>query len=85
MKNKLLGTVRWFDSLSGEGMVRTTQGNHFMHFTAIKGINKNNHQWPLDSDRSKLEKLSGQSCVVTVDQFDGQIVTCEIVKARGES
>ena len=35
---KLMGTVRWFDELKGEGVVISESGEHFfLHWSAIKG------------------------------------------------
>lgn len=32
-----LGTVRWFDDLKGEGLIRDEKGNsHFVHYSAIE-------------------------------------------------
>lgn len=59
--------IRWFDGMSGEGMVRVEgiDKSIYLHFTAIEGINKNNHQWPTEEDQIKLgTKLNGKSCLV---------------------
>ncbi len=32
-----MGTVRWFDDLKGEGVIRDENGNsHFVHYSAIE-------------------------------------------------
>lgn len=60
MKN---GTIRWFDSLSGKGVIRGENGeSYYLHFTAIQGINKNNYQWPTDEDQLKLKTINGLNC-----------------------
>lgn len=60
-------TVRWFDGLAGEGMVRLEDGKCvYVHFTAIEGISKNNHHYPLASDVPSLKALDGKECMVEI-------------------
>jgi cold shock CspA family protein len=60
---KHTGKIRWFDSKSGEGMVRGDNGLlYYVHFTAIKGMDKNNYHWPTQSDQVKFSCISGLSC-----------------------
>lgn len=60
------GTVRWFDGMSGEGMVRLDNGQSlYCHFTAIDGIDKHNYQWPTDTDQERLEDIAGKRVTVT--------------------
>lgn len=57
--------IRWFDSLSGEGMVTLDDGRRlYLHFTAIDGISKNNYAWPAEVDRERLRNLDGRPCTV---------------------
>lgn len=65
---RLTGKIRWFDALSGEGMVRCskTNQNYFLHFTSIQGISKNNYAFPDDKDREVLSSLKGRTCTFEV-------------------
>lgn len=59
-----IGTIRWFDALSGKGVVRedSTDQCYTLHFSAIEGIDKNNYAWPADADRMFLGTLQGMRC-----------------------
>lgn len=59
-----LGTVRWFDALSGEGMIRRDSDGKcfYVHFTAIQQVSKHNQQWPREEDRDFLRSIEGVSC-----------------------
>lgn len=66
MKN---ATIRWFDSMTGEGFVRLDDGSCvFVHFTAIDSINKNNYHYPAECDKIKLTEMmrNGRACLVDV-------------------
>lgn len=72
MKNskRIKGTILWFDGMAGEGMVRAESGEcYFLHFTSIKGIHKNNHHWPTESDQKFLKNINGVFC--TFELYDG--------------
>lgn len=57
---KHTGKIRWFDSMTGEGMVRGENGlSYYVHFTAIRGMDKNNLQWPTNFDQVKFSKIDG--------------------------
>lgn len=74
--------IRWFDALSGEGMVRLNNGRSvYIHFTAIESINKHNHQWPTDADKTRLSKIQGQQCLVELieDTTFVQVSKCRLV------
>jgi len=66
------GTIRWFDSMSGEGMVRDAETGkcYFIHFSGINGIDKNNYQWPKDSDKPFLKAIENKSCTFLI--LEGQ-------------
>jgi len=67
-------TILWFDSLSGEGLVRLENGaKAYLYFTAIEGVNKHNYHWPLDADRPFLDTIGGLECEVTL--YRGQVDT----------
>jgi hypothetical protein len=71
------GTIRYFDSLKGEGAVRGEDGkSYFLHFTGIVGIDKNNHQWPTDKDKKRLSNIQGKSCTFTL--YGNQAENCKI-------
>jgi hypothetical protein len=77
--------LRWFDALSGEGMVSLSDGSSlYCHFSAIEGIDKNNYTWPTDADRKKLEIL-GYNIPVTVIPYIsyGGPNLCAKVKIKG--
>lgn len=61
---KHTGTIRWFDSKSGEGFVRrdSDQKSFFVHFTSIAGMDKNNHHWPTEHDQVKFSCIDGLPC-----------------------
>lgn len=62
------GTIRWFDGMSGEGMVCGEDGkSYYLHFTSIEGVSKNNHHWPNDKDQVFLKTIKGRFC--TFDLF----------------
>jgi hypothetical protein len=64
------GEIRWFDGLRGEGVVRGEDGkSYFVHFTAIQGIDKNNHHWPTDADQLRLKSIDGLKCSYEVYSF----------------
>lgn len=86
MKQGLQAEVRWFDYTSGEGMVRLNDGRSvFMHFTAIQGIDKNNHQWPTNDDQLKLRLIAGKRCLVDLieDTTFTQVGLCFIPEMEG--
>lgn len=63
---EFLGTVHWFDALSGEGMVRLDDGTSlYCHYAAIKGIDKNGYAYPTADDQKKLERIKGRKVKVT--------------------
>lgn len=71
--------VRWFDGLSGQGVIRLTdsQTSHPIHFTAIKGIEKNNHHWPTTQDQQILKCIDNMECLVELSE--GQVSKCIIL------
>ena len=74
-------TLRWFDALSGEGMVSLADGSSlYCHFSAIEGIDKNNYTWPTDSDRERLGKLGYNVPVVVVPYISAGLHAVEKLK-----
>lgn len=77
-------TVHWFDATSGEGMVKVEglAGSVYMHFSAIKGVDKNGYSHPTEADQIKLASIEGIACTVTLWVCgSGQVVveSCELV------
>lgn len=68
------GKVRWFDALSGNGVIRDSisKESFSFHFTAIDGISKNNYQWPSDEDKRKLSDIEGKNVTYSINS-DNQI------------
>lgn len=67
-KERIKGKILWFDTLTGEGMIKAENGdNLYLHFTEIKGIDSNNLDWPADKDRDYLERIRGKNCTFIVD------------------
>ena len=61
------GKIRWFDGMSGKGMIRLDDGTSmYCHFTAIEGIDKNNYQWPTEDDQERLESLGSAQAAIMV-------------------
>ena len=86
MKQGLTAEIRWFDAMSGEGMVRLTDGRLvFVHFTAIQGIDKNNQQWPTSEDQMRLKDIGGKRCLVDIheDYNWSQVELCFIPEMEG--
>lgn len=55
--------VRWFDALSGEGMVTLSDGrNFYIHYTAIEGMDKNGCAFPAEKDMEFLKTIEGKTC-----------------------
>ena len=86
-----LAKLRWFDSLRGEGVVRLNETGEsiYLHFTAIRGISKHNHQWPNDSDQILLSNLkTGDECKVFINEnlYSKQIEFCDfdLTTIKGE-
>lgn len=72
------GIIRWFDAMSGEGMVRLNDGRSvFIHFTAIESVDKNNWHWPKESDKARLSQIENKPCIVLVE--DNQVSHCKII------
>lgn len=74
--------VRWFDGLSGEGMVRTEDDkSYYLHFTAIDGINKHNYQFPSLSDQETLKNINGRDCEIEliIDTTFIQVSKCTLI------
>jgi len=61
---KYKGTVRWYDSVSGEGVVRrkTDGACLFFHFTSLRGCDKHNYSYPTKHDQVKFSCIAGLSC-----------------------
>jgi hypothetical protein len=74
------GKIRWFDGMTGEGMVRLDDGtNLYLHFSAIYGIDKNNYQWPKVSEQAFLDKLAGQPVMVQPYVTSGYVGCMRVV------
>ena len=72
-------TVRWFDALSGEGMVQLEDGSSWhLHFSAIQGIDKNNYHWPAEKDLPQLKSIGGLSCIVRLYVSGGMVESCTL-------
>lgn len=70
-QTKKIGFIRWYDSMSGSGVVRDMDGNVYsLNFTSINGFDKNNFQYPSESDQNK--DIKNLSCEFTV--LEGSIV-----------
>ena len=68
---KMSGSIRYFDALSGKGVVRGDDGKSYnLHFASIKGVDKNNYQWPSDKDKVRLKKIDGKSASFDVSGID---------------
>jgi len=75
VRQKLSGKIRWFDAMAGNGVVRLEDGRSVpLHFTAIVGIERNNHHWPTESDKLILAEIDNMDCKVTL--CDGQVDWC---------
>jgi hypothetical protein len=77
--NPVIGKLRWFDAMRGEGMVEVNNESFYLHFTAIVGIDKNNYHYPTKTDQILLENLNnGDPCKVTIyeNMYLKQIDTC---------
>jgi hypothetical protein len=73
--------VRWFDALSGEGMVSLRDGsNWYLNFSVIEGIDKNNWQCPTESDRLTLERIQGRPCKVRLYVSAGMVEHCTLTE-----
>lgn len=78
---KLKGVIRWFDGMSGEGMVRGENlQSYYIHFTAIDGISRHNHHWPTELDQSRLKTIDGAKCEFELinDTTFVQVSNCKI-------
>jgi len=76
------GQIRWFDSLRGEGVVRSQNGAcYYVHFTAIQGIDKNNYHYPSKTDNEKLSKINNMECEFELfeDSHFTQVSSCKIL------
>lgn len=75
------GTIRWFDGKAGEGMITLNDGQElYCHFTAIEGVDKNNHHWPKEEDQIRLRVLGNRKTRVRVKPYiDPGYIGCEIV------
>jgi hypothetical protein len=72
-------TVRWFDALSGEGMVQLEDGSSwYLNFSAIQGIDKNNYRWPAEKDLPRLKSIEGMSCTVRLYAWGGMVKSCAL-------
>lgn len=76
-------TIRWFDALSGEGMVRLEDGSSwYLNFSAIQGIDKNNWHWPAEKDRPRLELIGGMPCTVRLYVSGGMVESCVLGEVK---
>jgi cold shock CspA family protein len=74
------GVLRWFDAISGEGMVVLDDGQSlYCHFTAIYGVDKNDYQWPTESDRVALNKLAYNTPVMVTPYITCGYIGCKTV------
>lgn len=78
---EMQGKISWFDGMSGEGMVRSNDGKlYYLHFTAIQGIDQNNHHFPTELDQKRLSEIRNLPCTfeLWVDPIFTQVEKCSI-------
>jgi hypothetical protein len=76
--------VRWFDALSGEGIVRLPDDRSvYLNYTAIKGIDKHNWACPNEADRERLSDIQGRPCKARLCVFGGGDVWVDYLELEG--
>lgn len=72
--------VRWFDALTGSGMVRLEDGSSwYLSFRAIEGVDKNN-LYPHKKDLLTLQALTGKKCKVRLWVSGSMVEHCTITE-----